>query len=73
MIEKFDVKLVFAYTLYDEESKREIISKFVDSIFALFFSYEQSKGINNPRLLSKAMEEGKIKLREVEKLKKDVS
>lgn len=60
LLNEFDRRLVFAYSLYDK-GKKEIIEKnLLDAIYALFFTYEKSKGVESPKLVTSLISEGKI-------------
>lgn len=65
LLNDFDRKLVFAYSIYDESKEKEIINNYLNAIYALFFSYEKTKGIQSPRLLTRLMSEGKIEIKKV--------
>ena len=65
LLNDFNRRLVFAYSIYDESKEKEIINNYLNAIYALFFSYEKTKGIQSPRLLTRLMSEGKIEIKKV--------
>ena len=65
LLNEFDKRFVFAYSLYDKGRKEIIEKNLLDAIFALFFSYEKSKGVESPKLVTSLISEGKIIIKAV--------
>lgn len=59
-------KLVFAYSVYDKEKESVIKKTMINRIYSLFFAYERSKGIQNPRLITKMIESGQTTIKPID-------
>ena len=65
LLNEFDRRLVFAYSIYDKSKKDAIKKNLMDGIYALFFTYERSKGIESPKLVTSLISEGKLIIKEI--------